>query len=115
MHCVYTYTCTYITYYCTKACFCVRSCGRGRVTSVDISAIVEEMNCRTVPSVELLSLLALLACLSSAQDQACNPPKDVGSGVATCMCQTDNGVIDLNPLANKDGKPRYSVYSRFSK
>lgn len=84
---------------------------KSRHKYLKISSIVEEMNYQTVASVQLLTLLALLACLSSADDTVCNPPKDIGSGAqGSCMCQTDNGVIDLNPLANKNGKPRYSVF-----
>ena len=70
------------------------------------------MNRQTVVSVQLLSLLALLACLCSADDPVCTIPKNIPSGAQeSCMCQTDKGeVIDLNPLANNNGKPRYGVF-----
>jgi len=56
--------------------------------------------------VTLLFLLSYSAWLVEAQNATQCPPV---SGQPGCVCQHPDGIIDLTKIANRNGKPRYSL------
>ena len=56
----------------------------------------------TITMASLMKLLLLLVFLRLSSGQTCTPP----AGRPTCVCETDNGVIDLTSIANTNNKPR---------
>ena len=57
--------------------------------------------------------LLLLVYLIFASQISGQDPCTVPSGKPTCVCQTDNGNIDLTTLASYNGNPAY-VYNYFN-
>ena len=55
----------------------------------------------------LLSLLVWLYCCVCVMAQV--PCTRRPSGTVSCVCQTDEGIIDLTSVANSDGTPRLVV------
>ena len=55
----------------------------------------------------LLSLLVWLHCCVCVMGQ--EPCTRRPSGARSCVCQTDEGIIDLTTVANSDGTPRFVV------
>lgn len=50
--------------------------------------------------------------LNSAADPSGNKcPQPSGREDSSCVCQADDGIIDLTPLSNTDNSPKYDSYN----